>query len=52
MSRTNDDAQAYRTHARQKATQEFREVIRRNTPEYGRSMTDDQRAYSDDAIRR
>lgn len=52
MSRSSEeDAGAFRAHARKVAAQKFNEVIRSNTPEYGYSQTEDQRAFSDDAIR-
>lgn len=53
MSRYNDDAEAYRSHARKKAAEKFGEVVRQNTRGWDDPpMTDDQRAYADDAILR
>lgn len=50
---TNDEANAHRDYARRKAAEEFNEVVRKNTGGWDDlPMTDDQRAYADDAILR
>jgi hypothetical protein len=54
MSRSSEeDAGAFRSHTRKVAAQKFNEVIRSNTRVWDdKPMSDDERAYSDDAIRR
>ena len=53
MSLHTDDAEAFRSHTRQKAAQKFSEVVRRNTRDWDdRPMNDDERAHADDAILR